>query len=70
MSSKLKPNEVTPGDAPVPLAIELAGRWGRLRPLDAAGDAAQLYLLSHDEHTHATWVDMKVGPFATERAFA
>ncbi|RWC92642.1 MAG: N-acetyltransferase [Mesorhizobium sp.] len=70
MASKLKPDDIEPGDAPVPSAIELVGRWGRLRPLDAARDAAGLYPLSHDEHTQATWIDMKVGPFATERAFA
>ncbi|TGR94212.1 hypothetical protein EN834_34750, partial [bacterium M00.F.Ca.ET.191.01.1.1] len=70
MASKLKPDDIEPGDAPVPSAIELVGRWGRLRPLDAARDAAGLYPLSHDEHTQATWIDMKVGPFATERVFA
>ncbi|KUM27818.1 hypothetical protein AU467_15665 [Mesorhizobium loti] len=58
------------GDAPVPVAVVLDGHWGRLRPLDAERDAGRLYLLSHDEHTEATWVDMKVGPFASEQAFA
>jgi RimJ/RimL family protein N-acetyltransferase len=70
MSSKLKPDAIQPGDAPVPSAIGLAGRWGRLRPLDAGADAAPLYGLSHDEETEATWVDMKVGPFASVQAFA
>lgn len=70
MSSDLKPGEIPPGDAPVPAAVVLVGRWGRLRPLDAERDTSCLYLLSHDEHTNATWVDMKVGPFASEQAFA
>ena len=69
MSSKLKSGETPPGDSPAPLAIELAGRWGRLRPLDVA-DAAPLYGLSHDDQIEATWVDMKVGPFASEGLFA
>jgi RimJ/RimL family protein N-acetyltransferase len=59
-----------PGDAPVPLALVLEGHSGRLRPLDAGRDTAPLFRLSHDEHTDATWVDMKVGPFTTEQAFA
>ncbi|TIX44280.1 MAG: GNAT family N-acetyltransferase [Mesorhizobium sp.] len=46
------------------------GHWGRLRPLDAVTDAVPLYGLSHDDQTQATWVDMKVGPFASEQAFA
>ncbi|RWB52915.1 MAG: N-acetyltransferase [Mesorhizobium sp.] len=63
--------EPTPSDdAPVPVAVLLEGRCGRLRPLEAGRDAARLYRLSHDEHTEATWIDMKVGPFATEQAFA
>ncbi|MBB6409108.1 GNAT family N-acetyltransferase [Mesorhizobium sangaii] len=70
MSSDLKPDEIPPGDAPVPAAVVLVGRSGRLRPLDAGRDASRLYPLSHDEHTDATWVDMKVGPFAGEQAFA
>ncbi|MET3590795.1 RimJ/RimL family protein N-acetyltransferase [Mesorhizobium shonense] len=70
VGSTPKATQVASGDAPVPVAVVLEGRWGRLRPLDAERDAARLYRLSHDEHTEATWVDMKVGPFATEQAFA
>lgn len=54
----------------IDLAVVLGGRWGRLRPVDAEQDASRLYPLSHDEHTHATWVDMEVRPFANEEAFA
>ncbi|RWD97529.1 GNAT family protein [Mesorhizobium sp.] len=70
VGSTPKATQVASGDAPVPVAVVLEGRWGRLRPLDAERDAARLYRLSHDEHTEATWVDMKVGPFATEQTFA
>ncbi|MDX8447931.1 GNAT family N-acetyltransferase [Mesorhizobium captivum] len=70
VGSTPKATQVASGDAPVPVAVVLEGRWGRLRPLDAERDAGRLYLLSHDEHTEATWVDMKVGPFANEQAFA
>lgn len=61
----------TPTDAAsVPVAVMVQGRFGRLRPLDAGRDAATLFRLSHDENTQATWVDMKVGPFTNEQAFA
>jgi RimJ/RimL family protein N-acetyltransferase len=70
MSSNPKPGEIPPRDAVIPAAVVLVGRWGSLRPLDAERDASCLYPLSHDEHTNATWVDMKVGPFASKQAFA
>ena len=61
----------TPTDAAsIPVAVMVQGRFGRLRPLDAGRDAATLFRLSHDENTQATWVDMKVGPFTNEQAFA
>lgn len=55
------------GEAPRP--VELRGRWGLLRPLDPARDAASLFQLTHDAQMAETWVEMKVGPFADAAVF-
>lgn len=52
-----------------PQAVTLPGRWGSLRPLDTAGDASELYRLTHGVYAAETWAQMKVGPFADEAAF-
>lgn len=56
--------------ARTPVATDLQGRSGSLRPLNVDTDARALYPLSHDEHVGPTWVEMKVGPFADDAAFA
>ncbi len=56
-----------PGEAPA--ARLLQGRWGALRPLNPATDAAELFRLTHDAHVTVTWAEMKVGPFPDEAAF-
>jgi RimJ/RimL family protein N-acetyltransferase len=50
-------------------AVEIAGRWGGLRPL-APGDAGPLYALSHDASAEVTWQQMKLGPFPDMAGFA
>jgi hypothetical protein len=39
MSSNPKPGEIPPGDAPVPAAVVLVGRWGSLRIVEKTAPA-------------------------------
>jgi RimJ/RimL family protein N-acetyltransferase len=61
------PTVAAPADAPP--ARLIAGNWGQLRPLDADGDAAELYRLTHGDAKDALWADMKLGPFHDLDAF-
>lgn len=57
----------TPAKSPTPCVIE--GRSCRLRPLDPARDAADLYDLSHGPEVESLWAYLGVGPFADPTAF-
>lgn len=51
-------------------AAALSGNWGSLRPLDKDRDSGPLFELTHGAERDQIWREMKVGPFASVRAFA
>lgn len=50
-------------------AATLWGTWGGLRPLDGERDARRIFAHTHGAQIGSTWIEMKVGPFATESDF-